>query len=84
MRDKPPNREECATLERRAREFPTGFKATNARAFGTAALVDGSSRLGQLTTLWALDEGGRWKFLVANRGAQLGTRPSAQSRMRAT
>ena len=51
VRDKAPDRAECATLKRRAREFPTGFRATNARAFGTAAIVDGSSRLGELTTL---------------------------------
>lgn len=59
------------------------LQGTDARAFGTAAIVDGSSRLGELTTLWALDKGGRWKFLVAYRGAQLGTSPSDPSQMRA-
>lgn len=84
IRDTPPSKEECAELERRAKQFPDGFEPMASRTFTTAAVVDGTAGEQEDTMLWALDRGGRWKFLLGLPGdEQVGTEPRDAQEMRA-
>jgi len=77
----PPTEDECSALARFSKRV-RGYRVVQSRELGTAAVVDGRSRRRPLSSVFVLDQDGRWKHTASSApgsAPMVGTEPPAGS-----